>query len=115
MADCTLTEIINIEKFLCEFQNDNGFDEPKWDDKYYRCWAAFKGIKGSEFIDAKATNSENIVTFTVRYCNKTKELLDPGASKKFRIKYNEYYYNVVFVSDYNNLHDWIDIKAIIIN
>lgn len=111
MARYRLTERISIEKYLGEIQNKNGFDYPKWDDKYYKCWSAYKSVDGKEYIAAKANNTENIVTFTVRYCNKTKALLVPGATKNFRINYKGYHYDIEFVSDYKNLHEWIDIKC----
>ena len=113
MAKCKLTERIIIEKFLGEVQTPNGFDETKWDN-YYKCWSAYKDVSGKEFIAAKATNSENIVTFTVRYCNKIKALLIPGANKNFRIKYKGFYYNIEYTNDYNNSHEFVDIKATII-
>lgn len=109
MARCNLTERIIIEKYS-EMQNENGFTEELWSE-YYKCWSGFKGIKGSEFISAKASNSEDIVTFTIRYCNKSKALLAPGASKIYRIFYNYNYYNLEYANDYNNLHEFIDLKC----
>lgn len=81
---------------------------------YYSCWAGFKTISGKEFIAAKTTNNENIVTFTVRYCNKLKPLLNPKELKNFKIVFNECTYNILFVSDWNNLHKYIDIKCEVI-
>ncbi|MGL5459007.1 MAG: phage head closure protein [Cetobacterium sp.] len=115
--EINLSERIKIYK-IEESQTENGFSiEPVYNDSniYYKCWSSFKTISGSEFIAAKATNSENIVTFTIRYCNKSKALLSPGATKKFKIKYNECLYDIQFANDYRNLHDWIDIKATILN
>ncbi|NRT88531.1 phage head closure protein [Clostridium beijerinckii] len=111
MNSSDLKERIIISKYLGEVQNENGFDEPTWDDTYYTCWSSFKQISGKEFISAKANNSENIVTFTVRYSNKTKVLLEVGATKKYKVIYKEKDYDIIFCSDYNNLHQWIDIKA----
>jgi SPP1 family predicted phage head-tail adaptor len=111
MAQFRLNNRITIQKYIGENQNDNGFDIISWDDEYYPCWAGFKQVNGREFISAAANNSEKIVTFTVRYCNKTKVLLDPEGTKIFRIHYNQNKYNIVFCSDYENLHKWIDIKC----
>lgn len=115
MARCKLTERISIEKILDAEQNTNGFDEEKWDEEYYNCWAAYKDVSGKDFIAAKATNSENIVTFTVRYCNKVKAILYPGANKQFRVKYNNFYYDIEYASDFEKRHGWIDLKAKIIS
>jgi SPP1 family predicted phage head-tail adaptor len=111
MNSSDLKERIIISHYLGEIQNENGFDEPQWDDTYYSCWSGFIQVSGKEFISAKADNSENIVTFTVRYCNKAKALLVVGATKQYKVIYKGNDYNIVFCSDYNNLHKWIDIKA----
>ncbi|CEP50277.1 putative phage head-tail adaptor [[Clostridium] sordellii] len=111
MAKCRLTERIKIEKFSDSNEtNENGFSEEIWSE-YYKCWSCFESISGKEYISAKANNSENIVTFTVRYCNKVKELLKPGASKIFRIEYRGFYYDILDVLDYKNRHEFVDIKA----
>lgn len=94
-------------------QNDYGTMEESLID-YYSCWAGFKTISGKEFIAAKTTNSENIVTFTVRYCNKLKQLLNPKEIKNFKIEFNECKYNILFISDWMNLHKYIDIKCEVI-
>ncbi|MDQ0149217.1 phage head closure protein [Eubacterium multiforme] len=104
-----LTERITIQEYKT-IQNENGFDEEIWKE-YYTCWSGFRQITGKEYISAKATNSENITTFTVRYCNKLKELLKPGATKVFRVKFNEEFYDIQYASDYNNSHQYIDLKC----
>lgn len=111
MGNVKCNERIIISEYLGEIQNDNGFDEPSWDDKYYSCRCGFKQVSGKEFSSAKANNTENIVTFTARYCNKTKVLLIPGETKKYKVIYKGNDYDILFCSDYENLHKWIDIKA----
>jgi SPP1 family predicted phage head-tail adaptor len=115
MNSKNLKERIIISKYLGEVQNDNGFDAFNWDNTYYPCSCAFNQIRGKEFISAKANNAESIVTFTVRYCNKTKILLVPGETKNYKMIYKNKDYNIVFCSDYENLHQWIDIKAEVID
>lgn len=112
MAECRLTERIKIEKLSnSNGQNENGFTEEDWKE-YYSCWSGYKRVSAKEYIAAKANNSEQIVTFTVRYCNKIKELLQPGASKIFRLEYNEFYYDIVGDPvDFENKHEFVDIKA----
>lgn len=96
-------------------QNDYGTEDPELSkDIYYSCRAGFKQISGKEFIAAKTTNSENIVTFTVRYCNKLKLLLNPKEKKNFKIEFNNCTYNILFASDWMNLHKYIDIKCEVI-
>lgn len=111
MASYRLSERILIQNFI-DSQDDEGFSIQKWDD-FYPCWSSFKSISGSEFIAAKANNSENIVTFTIRYCKKAKALLNN--TKNFRIKYNNKYYDIVYVDDFRSRHKFIDIKATLTN
>ncbi|XZJ40562.1 phage head closure protein [Clostridium perfringens] len=94
-------------------QNDYGTMEETSND-YHSCWSGFKTISGKDFIAAKTINSENIVTFTVRYCNKTKNLLNPKELKNFRIEFNDCTYKILFASDWMNLHKYIDIKCEVI-
>lgn len=106
-----LNNKICIERLVDSKDNNNGFAGESWDDEYYPCWAKVKNINGSEYVEAKATNSESIITFTVRYCNKTKEILIPGNSKIFRVRYNNVYYDIEYPSDFNNSHRYIDLKC----
>ncbi|AWZ48317.1 phage head closure protein [Hathewaya limosa] len=110
MAKCRLTERIIIEEYISNNQNENGFDIEKWPE-YYSCWCNYKTVNGKEYEAAKATQAQNIVTFTVRYCNKIKALLEKDATKKFRIKYKDKIFNIEYVNDFQNRHEWIDIKA----
>ncbi|MGL4571796.1 MAG: phage head closure protein [Clostridium sp.] len=107
---------ISISKHTKGGTNENGFPiEDSWNDEYYHCWSEYRNIKGKEFIAAKATNSQSIVTFTVRYCNKTSPLLIVGNSKLYRVIYDNIPYNVVFASDYENRHKYIDLKCEVIS
>lgn len=109
MAQCRLTERISIQR-LATTTDEQGFKEQQWTD-YYTCWSNFKSITGKEYIAAKATQSENIVTFTIRYCKKAKELLNSDATKIYRVVYNNKTYNIEYVTDFQNLHNFIDIKC----
>ena len=103
---CSLTERIEIQKFGNNVQDSEGFDIGKWEN-YYKCWACFQAVKGKEFADAKTTQSLNIVTFTVRYCNNIKEL----NTKDFRVVFKGKTYNIEYIYDVNNQHNFIDIKC----
>lgn len=97
-------------------QNDYGTTSPELSkDPYYSCWAGFKTVSGREFIAAKTTNNENIVTFTVRYCNKTKVLLNPKELKNFKIEFNKCIYSILPPAiDLLGKHEYIDIKCEVI-
>lgn len=109
MAKCRLTEKIEIES-LTETKDTQGFRTKVWIE-FYKCWSNLKTISGREYIAAKATQSQDIVSFTIRYCKKSSELLKKDATKLFRVKYKDKNYNIEYVNDFENLHDWIDIKC----
>lgn len=111
MAQCRLTERMTLQKYDVASKDENGFPSQKWDEEYYNCWCAFRSVSGKEYFEAKANNTENIVTFTVRYCAKTKELVEPGATKIYRIFYKGFLYDIQYASDYQDEHEWIDIKC----
>lgn len=113
MAKCKLTERIELE-MLEEIQNENGFTQKNWT-SIYKCWAKYRAINGSEFLSAKATNSENVVTFSVRYCKQTKKLLEANATKIFRIQFKGRAYNILYASDFEDSHEYIDIKCSVID
>lgn len=110
MAQCKLTERIEIQYFNNNMQDDEGFTSESWE-TYYKCWSNFRSISGKEYTAAKATQSENIVTFTIRYCKKARELLKKDSTKKFRIFFNGQFYDIEYVSDFRNEHNFIDIKC----
>lgn len=104
-----LSERINIQK-RAPSESENGFDVDGWE-SYYNCWSAFNSVSGREYYSAKATQSEQVVTFTVRHCKKVKVLLEKDASKNFRVVLGSHTYDIEHVSDTENLHQWLEIKA----
>lgn len=112
MALCRLTERMVLQKYYNSGQDEDGFEKEAWED-YYSCWCKFRTVSGKEYFAAKANNTENIVTFTIRYCKKIKALLEPGATEKYRVFYKNNTYDIQFAGDYNDMHEWIDIKCII--
>lgn len=115
MAQCRLTERMILQKYDTLEGDEEGFSNSHWDEDYYSCWCSFRSVSGKEYFSAKTDNSENIVTFTVRYCNKTKPLVEPGATKEFRILYKKNLYNIKYACDIQDKHQWITIKAEVIS
>lgn len=98
-----------------EYKQNNYGTTTEISSDYYSCWAGFKTVSGREFIAAKTTNNENIVTFTVRYCNKTKVLLNPKELKNFKIEFNECVYSILPPAiDLLGKQEYIDIKCEVI-
>ena len=103
MAKCRLTERIT---FIEEVVTQNEGFENKTINDVATFWAARKDISGKEF----QTNYEKIITFTVRGCKFTRSLVPD----KFKIKNRGNVYNIVDISDFNNEHEWIDIRCVMV-
>lgn len=107
MLDCRIT----IEKISENDTDEMGFPLEDWQ-VYYNCWSDFKAISGKEYISAKATSSENIVTFTIRYSKKVKLIIeDAESTKRYRIKYKNKIYDIIYISDFENKHRFVDFKC----
>lgn len=108
-----LNDRINIQKFINE-ADEEGFNKESWND-YYNCWARFKTVGWKEYYSAKAIQAENTVTFTIRYSPKIKAMLDdPSVTKKYRVVYKSKNYDIKYINDLDNKHEYVDIKAEII-
>lgn len=107
MAKCRLTERIT---FIEEVITQNEGFENKIINDVATFWAARKDISGKEFTSNYQTNYEKIITFTVRGCKFTRSLVP----NKFKIKNRRNIYNIVDISDFNNEHEWIDIRCLMV-
>lgn len=79
----------------------------------YKCHANIMNFSNSEFFAAYTTNNKIVISFKVRFCNFTKKLKND--TKKYKIKFENNYYNIIDASDYKNTHQWIILKAETIN
>lgn len=66
----------------------------------FRTWASVNGIGGREYYNARQTNSENDVTFKVRYSRKIADYL----TSEIRIIYNGKIFDVKHIDDYMEQH-----------
>ncbi|CZR95557.1 Phage head-tail joining protein [Clostridioides difficile] len=106
---------ITIEKLFNGDTDDRGYPIEGWQE-YYSCWSDFKAVSGKEYISAKAISSENIVTFTIRYSEKTSLIIeDTENTKRYRIKYKNKIYDIVYISDFENKHRFVDFKCKLIS
>ena len=78
-----LTERIIFERFDQDETNENGFVVESWT-PYYKCWAGKEDFSGKEFIKAHATHSQILVGFTVRMCQKIKDILTQHLKENYR-------------------------------
>ena len=105
-----LKERIIIQKFENTIDYE-GFNTEGWVD-YYKCWCAHNKVNEKEFYSAMSLQTENIVTFSVRYSEKIKTILDdPNVTKSYRVIYKGREYDIKFINDIKNYHKYVDIKA----
>lgn len=95
-------------------QDDEGFPIEKWDN-YLTCWCFKKSSVGKEFINSNADNTEEIISFTTRYCNKLSAIDKPGMTKKLKLLYQGREWNIIDLDDYKDLHSEYDITAKLVN
>lgn len=110
LAECMLTERIIFEQFDQDETNENGFVVESWM-PYYKCWARKEEFSGKEFIKAHATHSQILVGFTVRMCQKIKDILATYETKKYRIIHRGNVYDIKYCYDVKNKHAFADFKC----
>ena len=77
----------------------------------YECWANIKNMTNQEFIQAYTNNLKVVVSFRVRKCNFTKELV--FNTTKFQLVYKERKFNIIeAIPTTNGLY--IDVKASVV-
>lgn len=59
---------------------------------YFRAHAAINKSGGSEYLNAGAERSTQILTFTLRYCDKLEPI--PYSTQLFRIWYRNHVFNI---------------------
>lgn len=110
MKTSDLKERIVIQK-LENIVDEEGFDVECWID-YHKCWSCFRTVGWKEYFSAAAIQAQNTVTFTIRFSNKIKVMLeDIKVTKYYRILYKKREYDIKYVCDLDNRHEYVDIKA----
>lgn len=65
-------------------------------------WAKFTRTSGTETAKANADFGEIKVRFLIRYSPTV-------ITRKMKVKYNEDLYNIIFVNDYEDSHEYIEL------
>lgn len=103
-----------IIKKIVNTVDDNGLNIEDWIE-YHKCWSCFRTIGWKEYYSAKAIQAENTVTFTLRYSPKIKDMLDDiSVTKNYKVVYKNKNYDIKYINDLENKHEYVDIKAEII-
>lgn len=97
---------IVIENFIVT-ENDRGFPVEEWQ-TYYSCRAKVNNLFGKEYWSAKAVQSENTVEFIIRYAKALKDI----DTKKYRINFNNKYFNITSIDNILYQNKYIKFKAI---
>lgn len=66
------------------------------------CWASFKRTSGTETVKANADFATMKCRFLVRYTS-------TEITRKMQVRYNGNDYNIIFVNDYNDKHEYLEI------
>ncbi len=83
-----------------------GNQSDKWID-FHSCWAEVKEIYGREYWEARQTNEEKTIKFTIRYCKKLENI----NSTDYRIFFKGNQYDIYVVNNKSS-NRYIYIKAI---
>ena len=109
-----MTEKIIIQKNKHYIDKSTGINKKSWVE-YFKCWAEFKTVGWRNYFSSKAAQAENTVTFIIYYSSKTKELLNANnPMKDYRILYKNRTYDIKYIEDIGNRHEFIEIKAEVI-
>lgn len=68
----------------------------------HSCWAKFTRTSGTELIKANADMSNVRVRFLIRYTSK-------AIDRKMTVQYGGKEYEIVFINDYEDRHEFIEI------
>lgn len=86
-------ERIKIQKSTA-VNDENGNHVAVWKD-YYKCFAYVNNLSGREYWEAAETNSQDEVTFIIRYCKKAAQL----SSDHYRVIFRGRIYNITFIDN----------------
>lgn len=88
-----------IFQILTEKPDKIGNQVQKWTD-FFTAWASVNGVGGREYYSASQVNSQNDVTFKVRYSRKIADF----HTSEVRILYNNKIFDVKHIDDYQEQH-----------
>lgn len=76
---------------------------------YKTLWAKVTNLHGKEFLQAQSLNADISKKVTIRYLKELDSSLDKNVSKKFRIKYKENYYNILYADNIKEENRFIEL------
>ncbi|MBB6622169.1 phage head closure protein [Clostridium gasigenes] len=106
-----LDKKIIIQEYA-SYQNENGFEVEEWKD-YKTVWSSINGLFGKEYFAAKATQSESVLDFLVRYSKDLEVLFEKDGTSVYRIIWNKRTYDITYVDNIKYENRFIKIKALL--
>lgn len=94
---------ITIER-VTKGKDEDNIPKEKWGDKLFSARAKILYTRGSEYNENYGTNNKVGVTFYIRYNRK-------GITSKDRIVYRGKPYNIIYVNNIQELNNYYEIKA----
>lgn len=95
-----------LNKRITIFKKESGEDEdgfPVNNEVTVReCWAKVNKISGTQLVKSNAELTQNKLRFVIRYSS------IPIDEKMF-IRYNDKIYDIKYINDYNESHDFVEI------
>lgn len=88
--------------------DENGFEVEEWAD-YKTVWASVKNINGKEFFQAQQAKSQASKKVTIRYLKDLDSSLDPNVSLKYKIKYKNNNYNLIYSDNIQEQNRFIEL------
>ncbi|KEH88961.1 hypothetical protein Z967_11895 [Clostridium novyi A str. 4540] len=82
-------------------QDDEGFETKNFTG--FECWAKVQNMSGTEIFKSKSDYSKKTTRFIIRY-RKDKQI-----TTKHTILFNNKYYNIVYVNDYNESNEFVEL------
>lgn len=98
---------IKINKIVNTFDDED--NSIKSFELYHACKAEINCLGGKEYYAAKQVNSENEVTFTVRFCAKLRNLTPQG----YCIEFDGDMYDIAYIDNYMMSNEFLKIKAVV--
>lgn len=88
--------------------NEDGFEVEEWIN-HKTVWASVKNINGKEFFQAQQAQSQASKKICIRYLKDLDSSLDPKVTLKYRIKYKNNNYNLIYSDNIQEKNKFIEL------
>lgn len=89
--------------------DDSGFESDKTWTLYSTVWADIKNINGKEYFEANKNNVRAEKKIIIRYIKNLDPSIDNRATQKFKILYNNTFYNILYIDNIQERNRYMEI------